>query len=127
MPVGDRKEAMNNAGRSKASRKWLPFHQSSERAWNAQWRDAGATAAGRAGAASGRQAEGLMSQQLLCRTSATAPPNIQLGRIAQGRTYAPRQQHLQEMNFLKEMKEASRDGCLSEQDMDRWTEGLLAP
>lgn len=53
MPVGSREEPMNNAGRSEVSRKWLPFHQSSERASNTKWKVAGATATGRARAAFG--------------------------------------------------------------------------
>lgn len=50
---------MNNAGRSEASRKRLPFHQTSERASNTKWRVAGATATGRARLLWEHQAEGV--------------------------------------------------------------------
>lgn len=49
---------MNNAGRSQASIKWLPFHQSSERAWNANRREAGLQQQGELELPLGHQAEG---------------------------------------------------------------------
>lgn len=48
-------------------------------------------------------------------------------RTALGRISVLRQQHhRQEANFLKETEGVSRDVCESRQNMDGWTEGLLA-
>lgn len=67
---------MNNAGRSEVSRKWLPFHQSSERASNTKWKWLELQQQGELGLPLGPQVEGV-------ETGSSAGQNRQ---IARGRT-----------------------------------------
>lgn len=97
---------MNNAGRSQASIKWLPFHQSSERAWNANRREAGLQHQGELGLPLGHQAEG---------ADVSAPPLCDIcsspGHFSWAESESPKCAR-QERNFLKEMEGTSRDGCV---------------